>query len=73
MFMLNTTTPSASETIPTRDPGQLLTIIDELQKDNNILRQKVYYLTHKRLRVIEHLQSYFDFPTKFQSIVEKAI
>lgn len=45
--MLNTTTHAASETIPTRDPAQLLNIIDELQKDNNILHQKVYYLTHK--------------------------
>jgi transposase len=63
--MLNTATTSASKTIPTRDPDQLLAIIDELHQHNELLRQKVYYLTHKRFgasseKVSESQVSLFD-------------
>jgi len=37
-----------STAITTRDPDQLLSIIDELSQTNNLLQQKIYYLTHKQ-------------------------
>ncbi len=63
--MLNTATTSSAESIPTRDPDQLLAIIDELHKHNDLLRQKVYYLTHKRFgasseKISDSQQSLFD-------------